>query len=36
MVECCSKFARVKADECKLPPGFVGGGRRVVDDAKCQ
>jgi hypothetical protein len=36
MVECCSKFTRVKADECKLPPGFVGGGKRVVDDVKCQ
>jgi hypothetical protein len=36
MVECCTKAVWTKADECRIPPGFVGGGKRVVDDAKCQ
>jgi hypothetical protein len=36
MVECCTKAVWTKADECQVPPGFVGGGKRVVDDAKCQ
>jgi hypothetical protein len=35
MVECCFKDVWSSQDECKVPPGFVGGGRRVVSDDKC-
>jgi hypothetical protein len=36
MVECCTKAVWTKPDECRIPPGFVGGGKRIVDDAKCK
>jgi hypothetical protein len=35
MVECCTKAAWSAPEACVVPPGFVGGGKRVVDDAKC-
>lgn len=35
MVECCSAFEWTKADECKVPAGFVGGNKRIVSDDHC-
>jgi hypothetical protein len=35
MVECCSNFAWTRPEECKVPPGMVGGGRRVVGSERC-
>jgi hypothetical protein len=35
MVECCTKAVWSSPLDCVVPPGFVGGGKRVVDDTKC-
>lgn len=35
MAKCCETYAWSTADECVVPAGMVGGGREVVDDAKC-
>lgn len=35
MVKCCEAYAWTTADECKVAPGFVGGGKQVVADEKC-
>jgi hypothetical protein len=35
MVECCFVFEWTKPEACKVPPGFVGGGKRIVSNNRC-
>lgn len=35
MVECCQRVEWTTAAACTVSPGHVGGGRRVVDNARC-
>jgi hypothetical protein len=35
MAQCCQTYAWTTADECKVAPGFVGGGKQVVASDKC-
>lgn len=36
MKKCCEKYEWTKQSECSVAEGFVGGGKNVVDNAKCQ
>jgi hypothetical protein len=36
MEKCCESYAWTTAAECTIPPGFVGGGKNVVTDDRCQ
>jgi len=35
MVECCFVFEWTKPKDCKVPPGYVGGGKRIVSNNRC-
>lgn len=34
--KCCETYERVKRSMCETPHGMVGGGKQMVDDAKCR
>lgn len=36
MVKCCESYQWTIPEECVVPDGFVGGGKQIVDDTKCQ
>lgn len=35
MVKCCESYAWTAPDACVVSPELVGGGKAVVDDARC-
>lgn len=36
MKKCCETYEWTDADKCTTEEGFVGGGKEIVDDSKCE